>query len=195
MRLFVAAEVAPAAIDAAQRTIAELKTRAATLAPDARITWIPSPLMHLTVRFIGSVPEAEVPSISALLKKAIDLNPFDLTLSGIGTFPDRGTPRVIWAGISAGVDELVKVEVEVSARLQQAGIPQDDRIFSPHLTLGRVREGAGLRSSSLLAGLDELELGTTRVEAITLFESRLSPKGPTYVPLQRTPLWKKPSLS
>ena len=142
-----------------------------------------------------SVAENSVPAISHALTKVIDRQPFDLTVAGVGAFPEAGAPRVLWAGITDGVDELVKVEVEVSSRLQQVGIPPDDRIFSPHLTLGRVRDAAGLRRSVLLAGLDELALGTSRVEAITLFESRLSPKGPTYLPLQRTPIWKKPPPS
>ena len=62
------------------------------------------------------------------------------------------------------------------------------RPYSPHLTLARVREAAGLRSASLLDGLEDRSLGTTRIDAITLFQSRLSPKGPTYVPLLRTSL-------
>jgi 2'-5' RNA ligase len=88
----------------------------------------------------------------------------------------------------AGLEPLRQVEHEVSARLEGVGVPREDRDYSPHLTLARVRDGAGLRSAPLFEGLERVSLGTTRVEAITLYESRLSPKGPAYVPLHRTSL-------
>ena len=70
-------------------------------------------------------------------------------------------------------------------------MPPDQRPFNPHLTLARVRDAAGLRSSALVGPLDDLALGTTPVDAITLFESRLSPKGATHVPLQRSALRRR----
>jgi 2'-5' RNA ligase len=188
MRLFVAAEIEPPVVAAAQALVTRLRDRVQVLAPGARVTWIPAALMHLTIRFIGNVAAPELAALTAALTPAMPLAPFALDVAGVGAFPPRGTPRVVWAGIAAGLDELCRIEVEVSARLQQIGVPPDDRVFSPHLTLGRVRDAAGLKAPALLAGIDATPLGTSRVEAITLFESRLSPNGPTYVPLHRTPL-------
>ena len=82
------------------------------------------------------------------------------------------------------------MERAVSARLAATGVPPEERAYRPHLTLARVRDAAGLKSRPLFEGLAERALGTTRVEAITPYESRLSPKGPSYVPLRRTELWK-----
>jgi 2'-5' RNA ligase len=82
----------------------------------------------------------------------------------------------------------VATEQRVSERLARAGIAAEPRPYTPHLTLARVREAAGLRSAGLLEATGEATLGTTTVEAITLFESRLSPQGPTYVALQKTSL-------
>lgn len=195
MRLFVAVEVGAPLMVAAQALAADLRRRAETLAPGSRITWIPAPLLHLTLRFVGNADAATATAIADALRPAINRRPFDLQFSGAGVFPLRGAPRVFWAGVTAGVDDLVALEVEVSSRLQRMGIPPDDRVFSPHLTLARVREAAGLPGEAVLAGLEQAPVGTSHVDAITLFESRLSPKGPTYVPLQRTPLWKKPSQS
>jgi 2'-5' RNA ligase len=93
---------------------------------------------------------------------------------------------VVWTGIEQGREGLIAVEREVSSRLTTFAIPPEGRPYSPHLTLARVREAAGLRSASLLEGLEDRSLGTTRIDTITLFQSRLSPKGPTYVPLLRT---------
>jgi 2'-5' RNA ligase len=90
---------------------------------------------------------------------------------------------VLWAGVASGRDELLAAEREISARLARLGIPKEVRPYSPHLTLARVREPAGLRSARLLDGLTDQSLGTVRVDAITLFHSKLSPKGPTYTPL------------
>jgi RNA 2',3'-cyclic 3'-phosphodiesterase len=188
VRLFVAVEIDAAVVAAAQTVTAQLRERAEAAAPQARITWIPANLMHLTIRFIGNVADQEVARLVDALTARLPIHPFSLEVSGLGAFPPRGAPRVLWAGITAGTDELVRTEVETSARLQQLGIPPDDRVFSPHLTLARVREPGGLKTSALLAGLERTPLGTSRVDAITLFESRLSPKGPTYVPLHRTAL-------
>lgn len=190
MRLFVAAEIAPPVIESAQRMIAELRQRIQALAPRARVTWIPPDLMHLTIRFVGNVSDADLPALMDVLRPPIPMKPFALHVAGVGAFPLRGAPRVLRADLAAGVDELCAVEVEVTRRLQQVGIAPDERVFAPHLTLGRVRDAAGLRTSTLAAGLEAAALGTSTIDAITLFESQLSPKGPTYIPLLRTPLWK-----
>ena len=91
-------------------------------------------------------------------------------------------------GVAHGRDELKAIERIVSSRLLALGIAEEDRPYSPHLTLARVRDAAGLRTIRLLDGLTDRSVGTTRIDAITLFQSRLSPKGPTYVPLLRTSL-------
>jgi 2'-5' RNA ligase len=90
--------------------------------------------------------------------------------------------------VAVGGEPLGGVEREVNARLQQVGVAPEPRDYRPHLTLARIRDAAGLASSRLCDGLADQMVGTTRIEAITLFESRLSPKGPAYVVLQRTPL-------
>jgi 2'-5' RNA ligase len=142
----------------------------------------------VTVRFIGHVDEARATAIMSALRSPIDVPPFDLTVQGVGTFPENRPPRVVWAGLGDEVDALPRIEEEVSARVQRCGVGREDRPYRPHLTIARVKESGGLRARPLLKGLEDLALGVSRVEAITLFESRLSPKGPTYVPLQRTAL-------
>ncbi len=188
MRLFVAVEIAPSVIEVAQALVGELGARAQSLAPQARITWIPPQLMHLTVRFIGEAGASDLHLVTGALAAPIPVPPIPLTLSGVGAFPARGSPRVIWGAITAGAAELTEVERELSARLRRIGVGPDDRAFTPHLTLARVREPADLRTEALLEGFETRPLGTSRVDAITLFESRLSAKGPTYVPIHRTPL-------
>jgi 2'-5' RNA ligase len=95
---------------------------------------------------------------------------------------------VIWAGLTGGQEHLLAIERIVGDRLECAGVGREDRAYNPHLTLARVRDAVGLRSAALLDGVRDLPLGSARAGAITLFESRLSPKGPTYIPIQRTSL-------
>lgn len=188
MRLFVGADVGERVAAAAGTLIEDLQGKAGTLAPRARVTWIPAERLHLTVRFIGHVDDERYRAIARALEPPLAVPAFDLAFAGIGAFPASGPPRVIWAGVSKGLEALQALEREVTARLEATGIAPEDRAYSPHLTLARVREAAGLKTAALLDGVRDRALGAARVEAITLFESRLSPKGPAYVALQKTPL-------
>lgn len=187
MRLFVAIEIGEALATRAAKLSRELQRRADAEAPGAKITWVPADRLHLTVRFIGEVAEGQATAIGVALGAPVEVEPFNLTLCGAGTFPSRGTPRVIWVGVTDGCEGLLAVEREVTARLTPLGVPAEERAYNPHLTLARVREAAGLRAASLLDGLTDRRLGTVRIDAITLFQSRLSPRGPSYTPLLRVP--------
>ena len=188
MRLFVAVELAPGVVSAALDLIDRLQAKAARLAPQARMTWVTADRLHVTVRFIGHVDDPKADAIRDALGSALAMESFALTIAGTGAFPPKGPPRVVWAGLTAGRDRLLALERAVSERLAHAGIAPEDRPYNPHLTLARVREAAGLRAASLMDGVSETVLGVTAVDAITLFESRPSAKGPTYVALHRTAL-------
>jgi len=188
MRLFVGVELAPDVIAAVSEFIGGLADRARGLAPTARITWVTAERMHVTVRFIGHVEHDRLDAILEALSAPLAIAPFNLMAAGLGTFPPKGAPRVLWAGLRDGRDRLLEVEKEVSERLSRVGLVPEDRPYKPHLTLARVREAAGLKSAELLDGVSERTFGSTPVGAITLFDSRLSPKGPTYLALQRTSL-------
>lgn len=188
MRLFVAVEIAPAVAAAAAALIERLRERAKRLAPRSRITWVPADRLHVTVRFIGNVDADRADAVGQVLAPPLGQAPFDLTLAGVRSFPPKGPPRVLSSGVTDGREPLVAIEERVSERLARVGIAAEPRPYTPHLTLARVREAGGLRPAALLEATGEATLGTTTVEAITLFESRLSPTGPTYVALQRTSL-------
>lgn len=188
MRLFVAVEIAPAVAAAAAELIDQLRARAGRLAPRSRITWVTADRLHITVRFIGHVDLERTDVIRQALAPPFESDPFELTVAGVGTFPRTGPPRVVWAGLTEGRQPLTAIEEHVGQRLSGVGIAAEERSYNPHLTLARVRAAGGLRSAALLETVTDTMLGATPVEAITLFESRLSPKGPTYVALQRTGL-------
>ena len=188
MRLFVAVETSPDVQAAASRPLDELKRRTEEFAPRARVTWVKPDHLHLTVRFIGHVDPAVSKKILTTLDHPIRVPGFELTIEGTGTFPPHRPPRVIWAGIAGSLDKLHEVEQEVRSRLQRVVPLGEERDYHPHLTLGRVKSPAGLRPAVVLQGLEHAVFGVIRVGAVTLFESRLSSTGPTYIPLRRTPL-------
>jgi 2'-5' RNA ligase len=172
---------------AAGELIGELQVRVARLAPHARLAWVPKERLHLTVRFIGAVDAGRVPAFCDALAPPLRHAPFDAVVQGAGVFPDRRPPRVIWAGLRSGASDLVALAREVNSRLAPL-VGADPEELRPHVTLARVKEPHGLRGRSLLEGLDAVALGVTRVEAVTLFESRQTGGTLQYVPLLRTPL-------
>lgn len=190
MRLFIAVEMNTAVEERARGVIEELRTRLSRQAPRAKITWSAPERIHITVRFIGEADDARAQAIRAALGPTVDAPVFDLTVEGVGAFPPKGPPRVLWAGLTDGRDGLMNIERAVSQRLETL-VPAEDRPYSPHLTLGRVKEPAGLSRATLFDGLADRPLGRVHVDAITLYESRLSPKGATHVPLQRTALRRR----
>jgi 2'-5' RNA ligase len=114
-----------------------------------------------------------------------------------GTFPRSGTPRVVWLGVTEGREPLLRVEREITARLTPLGIPEGKPwLQSASDARATCRDPAGLKSARLLDGLTDHRIGTTHIDAITLFQSKLSPKGPTYTALLHTPLGgsKDPSV-
>jgi 2'-5' RNA ligase len=190
MRLFVAVEMNRPVEDAAREVIEDLRARAARLAPRAKISWSAAERIHITVRFIGDADETKSQAIRAALGPTIEAPVFDVLVEGVGAFPPKGPPRVLWAGLTDGREGLLEVERAVSRRLD-ALVPPDDRPYSPHLTLARVKDPAGLSRSTLLEGLTTRQLGRLHVDAITLFESRLSSHGATHVALQRSALRRR----
>ena len=188
MRLFVAVELSPDALAVAADVSRALQRYVSTIAPRARLTWVPTGRMHLTIRFLGAVDDVTRNAVESVLAAPLETTVFTLTLGGAGAFPLRGAPRVVGLGIEQGLVDLQRLEREVSQRLASAGIPPDRQPFRAHLTLARVRDPQGLRLPAHLNGVVRPGHSAAHIDAITLFESRLSPKGPTYTPLRRTPL-------
>ncbi len=184
MRLFVAIDLGEAVRREAAGASRELRRRFE--GTPARLTWVPPERMHLTVRFIGEVRDSEVPRLAATLAPPLPLLPFDLSWDGVDALPTAGRPRVIVVRALAGGEALHRLEQAVSDRLVQAGVPPEMRPYRPHLTLARVKDGGGVPFFEVLAGFEKRIFGSDRVEAITLFRSAVSSRGPVYEALQRT---------
>ena len=190
MRLFVAVELDDAVRAAAASAIDALRRDRAVRRLDPR--WVVAENLHVTVRFIGHVPDDGARAIVDALAGPVTLAPFSMTVAGCGAFPTSGPIRVIWLGIPDGCDGLAAIYDEMSRRLLPFGFEPEGRPFSAHLTLARVKDAPRGASADARAALDRLEFRphSCLVRQATLFESRLSPRGPRYEPLARVPLSK-----
>ncbi len=189
----MAAEIEAAVAEAIAAVGRELRQRVEETAPRARVTWVPTDRLHFTLRFIGEVDGVQAAAVRAALAAPVAVRAFDLTIAGLGAFPERGAPRVLWVGVGDGREEMMALERELGGRLRHFHLKAEatshaDAAYMPHLTLARLREAGGLRTRGLFDGLMPHPIGPSRIGAITLFESRLSPKGPTYLALQRLAL-------
>jgi 2'-5' RNA ligase len=138
---------------------------------------------HLTLAFMADAPsEHLMPAFDA----PIDMRPFEIAVGGLGVFPPRGAPRVLWLGLTEGAREVVAVQQIVAGRLQAVGVALEDREFHPHLTLGRWRQSRPSDRPSLPA--DAKAIGRMTVDHVTLYESRLSSEGPTHLARARARL-------
>jgi 2'-5' RNA ligase len=186
--LFVGIEIDARVVERIAECLEDLQRSVARRAPHARISWVSPERLHVTVRFIGEASESEAAEIAAVLLPPLPLEPFEASFEGMGAFPPHGPPRVLWAGVAAGIDAFAAIEREVTARLRACRILPEDRRYRPHVTVARVREPAGLRTRPLLEEFERRGFGSSWVRAITLFQSRLSARGAVYVPLQSTGL-------
>jgi RNA 2',3'-cyclic 3'-phosphodiesterase len=190
VRLFFAVELDPAvraAASAAGRRLAAALDAVGGL--DAR--WIPEDNLHVTLWFLGEVDESGLEALHGVAAGPFAIAPFDLRLGGVGTFPPSGPPRVIWMGATAGATEIRALYGSLSARLLPLGYRPEGRPFTPHLTLARVRQRPARRVAPAVrrAILDDApDAGGSRVDAVTLFRSRLAPRGAAYDPVLRVPL-------
>lgn len=155
------------------------------------VKWTRPEGMHLTLKFLGSITDAEVESAKILLRDIAGRHhPFGFDLEGTGTFPPGGpkSPRVLWAGVRE-TPELMALQKDFEDGFETMGIPREDRAFHPHLTLGRVKSSVGLD-----AALRELEkykttgFGRMTVCRIALFESLLGPGGAEHTILEEADL-------
>jgi 2'-5' RNA ligase len=187
-RLFVALEPP----DAVRRRIAArataLRQAAGRHAEDVR--WVPVENLHLTVQFLGAVPEQRVESVADAVRAAAAASrPLALEVKGAGGFPNARRPRVIWLGLEGDVESARALVADVGRRLAPLGFAPEARPWSAHLTLGRASDprGAPGLGGALVARAQEDGI-PWRAGELVLIESHLSPKGPRYEPIVQAAL-------
>jgi RNA 2',3'-cyclic 3'-phosphodiesterase len=102
------------------------------------VRWSPPEQQHLTLRFIGEVGNGALSDVIEALA-TVPAVPFELTLKGLGHFPPRGEPRVLWVGVERSA-ELARLKRRIDRALREAGMPPEGRKFAPHVTIARIRD-------------------------------------------------------
>ena len=184
MRTFIAVELD----EALRARLAEAQDRLREAG--CSVKWARAAAMHATLKFLGEIePEAAETVAAAMVEAAGGGAPFAFEVVGLGTFPPRGAPRVVWAGIDDAAGGLARLHRGLERRLARLGCGREKRAFHPHLTLGRVRERRGTeRLRALVEREGDVRLGSQEVGEVVLFHSELSPQGARYTPLCRVGL-------
>ncbi|MDR3620597.1 MAG: RNA 2',3'-cyclic phosphodiesterase [Paludisphaera borealis] len=172
--------------------LTKLQGRLAPQLPSVR--WSETLPFHLTLAFLGDVPYVDLNKIcGAVAKASRTVRRFELTITGLGAFPNLARPRVLWAKVEGeGLALLADLHKAVGAALEEVGcIPEDER-FSPHITLGRIKPGRSAAQPNSLGAVvarhQTWSLGGFSVGEVVTFSSTVTPEGPAYAPLARAPL-------
>jgi 2'-5' RNA ligase len=189
MRLFVAVDVGDAVRREVARVVSSLSQMLEAVKTPPRIVWVKPAALHVTIKFLGEIPDSEVPSIVTALTPPLTIEPFTLQWRGLGAFPGPRQPRALWLGVVNGGAPLARVEAEVSRRLAGARASElEARAFLPHLTLGRIKmPGSGIDWPKVLQAV-EVRDAQSSVDRVTLYRSALTPFGPNYTGLVSAPL-------
>jgi 2'-5' RNA ligase len=150
-----------------------------------QVKWVDPYSIHLTLKFLGGVDVAKITPITAAMEEAVrGVAPFYLKVEGLGAFPNLRRVQVVWVGVGGEVDRLAHLQQRLESSLAQLGFTPENRRFTPHLTLARVRDRA---SSGEREGLGQI-IAATRFEAansfpvaaVSLVKSQLTREGAIY---------------
>ena len=189
MRIFLAVFPPPPAQSLA--FAAERRVRDAAGSAAGRVSWVRLDNLHYTLKFLGEVGEDGARRAADGAREAAgSLAAFDVTLGLAGAFPNPHHARVLWLGLERGAEEFRELARRLDRSLSKRGFDREQRAFSPHLTIGRVRDGghdwtAALASCASLAAEPAARF---RVGAVRVMKSTLSPKGSIYEVLEEAPL-------
>jgi 2'-5' RNA ligase len=183
-RLFVAVDVDDPTRDTVDHLSRALRQDSA-IQKLGRASWVGKERMHLTLHFVADADAGAERLLRDALGQLGPHAPFNLTFRGLGFFPERGAPRVLWLGIAEGLDDLRAIHADLDRRLRLAGRFGDS--FHPHLTLARFRDRVPSGRAEEMAGFPAAA-GPSRIDRVTLYESRLSHEGPIYTAVAQAPL-------
>jgi 2'-5' RNA ligase len=153
-----------------------------------KVKWVPADQIHVTLVFAGEIAPDAAERLREALRE-IEVPRLSLALTGLGHFPPRGEPRVVWAGLGGDVEALTTFQQQLAAIAEAHGVPREKRAFVPHVTLGRVRSPFGA-----LALIDQLKTVGATVNTkpfsptdLVLYRSELQRGGPVHTPMLRRP--------
>lgn len=189
LRLFVALELPAPILDALAQTQDALQAQM----PRRAVRWVRGEGIHLTLKFLGETPARQREPIAAAVAAACaGHGPLTLRAAGLGCFPNPARPRVVWVGLEGDLAALGALQRAVESALEPLGFRPEGRPFSPHLTLGRVRDdvsSADVKAAGqVVAAATVGTLGEWTADAVSLMRSDLRREGAVYTCLAATPL-------
>ena len=183
MRLFTAIEI-PAPIKDRLRAFVD------RLRPAAKLSWSPVDNLHVTTKFIGEWPEDRLSELTAALQALPARPAISVAIEKLGFFPNPHSPRILWAGVHAG-DPLTQLARETEDALATLGVEREQRPYSPHLTLARIKTpGKQPALLQAVAKLPSLDLGRFVADRFFLYRSKITPSGSVYTRLAEFPFAK-----
>lgn len=160
----------------------------------AGASWVGSDRLHLTLAFLGDVADEDLNAVCLAVAESVLGRPrFDLSVRGLGAFPDASSPRVLWAGLSGELSALESVQKAASDAATIAGYRPADQRFHAHITLARLKTGRG-PTIDLRPTLEQYrgwDAGGFVADTVITYASTMTPDGPAYAPLGRAPLAAK----
>jgi 2'-5' RNA ligase len=164
------------------------------MVPDVRASWSRDASLHLTLKFLGEIPEASVPDFSnAASRAAAGLIPFSIRLEQSGVFPTHGPPRVLWIGVNDYSGKLGDLHARLEEEAANAGFEKDVRQLHPHLTLARPRQPRHAQTLALAHKQLEFAPAEILVSELLVIRSELSSEGSKYKVISRHSLGPRAS--
>jgi 2'-5' RNA ligase len=160
------------------------------LVPDAKPSWSRDANLHLTLKFLGEIPQTSVSTFSEAASRAVaGLTPFTIRLEQTGVFPKHGSPRVLWIGINDVNGKLAELHAHLENEAAQAGFEKDSRPFQPHLTVARLRQSQHARLLADAHKRTEFEPAEIAVSELLVIRSELSSEGSKYTVISQHELF------
>jgi len=184
LRSFLAVELSREIEEGIRRIQEKLKRRV------EGVRWVRPEGIHLTLKFLGEIDPDRIEEIVDKAQQAVKgIGPFEIRIKGGGGFPNTKNPRVIWLGVEDQEGLLRELQARVEKGLEELGFKREERNYTPHLTLGRLRTGRGKGGvAQAIKDIGDSDLGAMKIREIVLFQSQLKPSGAEYTKLRTIPL-------
>jgi 2'-5' RNA ligase len=184
-RVFCAVEISQEVTRRALEHISQLQSSTTK----AQVNWNREDKFHLTLKFLGHIPQAQVAEVTRACETATkDFQKFEISIGGAGAFPKHGPPRVLWIGVDDTEGKLADLQRGLDDACGKLGFPREERDFHPHLTIARLRSPQGAKELAQV----HRELGFPSIKIdiseLLVFRSELSPKGSRYSVISEHPL-------
>lgn len=154
------------------------------------VKWVEAANLHVTLLFLGEVEDRELAAICKAVAQGCQQAPFEMVVEKVGCFPHLRRPRVVWAGIGVGAQEISQIHDRIEGPLLDLGCyRREARPYTPHITLGRVKnDGSNQHLVTALAKETAWQGGQMQVREVHVMSSELTPDGPNYTVLSRAKL-------